>query len=297
MNTPIFRGVAAAVVTPTDEKGVDYVSFARLLNFLIDSGIDAIVVCGTTGEASTLSEDERREAIAFTVRQVRAPAPGVAGAGCNATDRCASLTRYATDAGADALLVVTPYYNKCTQNGLIRHYEAVADSTDKPVIVYNVPTRTCVNIEPRTYQALAKIPNIRAVKEASSSVVQAARTKRLCGDALDIYAGNDDLTLPLLSIGGAGVISVAANVVPKAVRRITDCFFAGDADGAAKAQLALLDLAEALFCEVNPIPVKAALAALGFCRDHLRLPLTPMEPQNRAKLFAALREFYPDIPE
>ena len=160
-----------------------------------------------------------------------------------------------------------------------------------------MPTRTCVNIEPRTYQALAKIPNIRAVKEASSSVVQAARTKRLCGDALDIYAGNDDLTLPLLSIGGAGVISVAANVVPKAVRRITDCFFAGDADGAAKAQLALLDLAEALFCEVNPIPVKAALAALGFCRDHLRLPLTPMEPQNRAKLFAALREFYPDIPE
>ena len=285
MNTPIFRGVAAAVVTPTDEKGVDYVSFARLLNFLIDSGIDAIVVCGTTGEASTLSEDERREAIAFTVRQVRARVPVIAGTGCNATDRCASLTRYATDAGADALLVVTPYYNKCTQNGLIRHYEAVADSTDKPVIVYNVPTRTCVNIEPRTYQALAKIPNIRAVKEASSSVVQAARTKRLCGDALDIYAG------------GAGVISVAANVGPKAVRRITDCFFAGDADGAAKAQLALLDLAEALFCEVNPIPVKAALAALGFCRDHLRLPLTPMAPQHRANLFAALREFYPDIPE
>ena len=192
---------------------------------------------------------------------------------------------------------MTPYYNKCTQNGLLRHYEAVAGSTDKPIIVYNVPTRTCVNIEPRTYCELAKIPNIRAVKEASSSVVQAARTKRLCGDALDIYSGNDDLILPLLSIGGAGVISVAANVVPKAVKRITDLFFAGDTAGAAQAQLALLDLAEALFCEVNPIPVKAALSALGFCRDHLRLPLTPMEPQNRAKLFAALRVFYPDIPE
>lgn len=284
-------------MTPTDEKGVDYVSFARLLNFLIDSGIDAIVVCGTTGRSLDLIRGR-----AAGSNRLHCPAgartrAGDCRDGCNATDRCASLTRYATDAGADALLVVTPYYNKCTQNGLIRHYEAVADSTDKPVIVYNVPTRTCVNIEPRTYQALAKIPNIRAVKEASSSVVQAARTKRLCGDALDIYAGNDDLTLPLLSIGGAGVISVAANVVPKAVRRITDCFFAGDADGAAKAQLALLDLAEALFCEVNPIPVKAALAALGFCRDHLRLPLTPMEPQNRAKLFAALREFYPDIPE
>ncbi len=297
MNTPIFRGVAAAVVTPTDEKGVDYVSFARLLNFLIDSGVDAIVVCGTTGESSTLSEDEWREAIAFTVRQVRGRVPVIAGTGCNATDRCVSLSRYAADAGADALLVVTPYYNKCTQNGLLRHYEAVAGSTDKPIIVYNVPTRTCVNIEPRTYCELAKIPNIRAVKEASSSVVQAARTKRLCGDALDIYSGNDDLILPLLSIGGAGVISVAANVVPKAVKRITDLFFAGDTAGAAQAQLALLDLAEALFCEVNPIPVKAALSALGFCRDHLRLPLTPMEPQNRAKLFAALRVFYPDIPE
>ena len=205
MNTPIFRGVAAAVVTPTDEKGVDYVSFARLLNFLIDSGADAIVVCGTTGESSTLSEDERREAIAFTVRQVRGRVPVIAGTGCNATDRCVSLSRYAADAGADALLVVTPYYNKCTQNGLLRHYEAVAGSTDKPIIVYNVPTRTCVNIEPRTYCELAKIPNIRAVKEASSSVVQAARTKRLCGDALDIYSGNDDLILPLLSIGGAGV--------------------------------------------------------------------------------------------
>ena len=224
MNTPIFRGVAAAVVTPTDEKGVDYVSFARLLNFLIDSGADAIVVCGTTGESSTLSEDERREAIAFTVRQVRGRVPVIAGTGCNATDRCVSLSRYAADAGADALLVVTPYYNKCTQNGLLRHYEAVAGSTDKPIIVYNVPTRTCVNIEPRTYCELAKIPNIRAVKEASSSVVQAARTKRLCGDALDIYSGNDDLILPLLSIGGAGVILWRPTSSPKPSSGSPTCF-------------------------------------------------------------------------
>ena len=293
----LFTGAGTALITPFTENGVNFEALGNIIEFQIENSVDALIICGTTGEAATMPDKEHLSVIEFAVKKTAGRIPIIAGTGSNDTAHCVELSQEAQNLGADGLLIVTPYYNKCTQNGLLRHYEAVAGSTDKPIIVYNVPTRTCVNIEPRTYCELAKIPNIRAVKEASSSVVQAARTKRLCGDALDIYSGNDDLILPLLSIGGAGVISVAANVVPKAVKRITDLFFAGDTAGAAQAQLALLDLAEALFCEVTPIPVKAALSALGFCRDHLRLPLTPMEPQNRAKLFAALRVFYPDIPE
>lgn len=292
-NIPVFTGVATAVVTPTDENGVDYASFAGIIDYQINSGTDAIVVCGTTGEASTLTESERREVIEFAVRQVRKRVPLIAGTGCNCTERAAALSRFACGAGADALLVVTPYYNKATQKGVIKHYEAISESVDRPIIVYNVPTRTCVNIEPQTYLSLSKLKHVCGVKEASPSISQVVRTMALCGDALDIYAGNDDMILPVLALGGKGVVSVAANVVPKAVRRITRLFSEGDTAGAASAQLELAELAEALFCEVNPIPVKAAMAALSMCSDHLRLPLTNMEPENRERLLGALRRFRP----
>ena len=270
--TPIFRGVATALVTPLTENGVDYNQFGRLIDWQIDEGVNALVVCGTTGESSTLTDEEHREAIRFCVERTNGRIPVIAGTGSNDTAYAIELTRFACEAGADACLVVTPYYNKATQNGLVAMYNAVADASTKPIIVYNVPSRTGCGIQPATYAKLAQHPNIAAIKEANGNISSIVETQSLLQGALDIYSGNDDQIVPILAMGGQGVK-----------------FFAGDVAGAAKMQCEMLELINALFCEVNPIPVKAAMAAMGFCENYLRLPLTPMEDKNRERLLNAMR--------
>ena len=286
---PIFRGVATALITPLTEQGIDYEQFGRLVDWQIAEGINALVVCGTTGESSTLTDKEHRDAISFVVERVAGRIPVIAGTGSNDTAYAIELTRFACEAGADACLVVTPYYNKATQNGLVAMYNAIADASTKPLIVYNVPSRTGCNILPATYARLAEHPNIAAVKEANGNISAIVETVALAGDRLDLYSGNDDQIVPILSMGGQGVISVLSNVMPRQTVELCDRFFAGDVAGAAALQCQLLELTNALFCEVNPIPVKAAMAALGFCEDYLRLPLTPMEEANRCRLLAAMR--------
>lgn len=271
--TPLFKGVATAVITPFDDNKVDYWRFSRFLEFQLTEGTDAIVVCGTTGEAATLSIDEQKEVIAFVIKQVRKRVPVIAGIGGNDTAKAAEMSKFACTNGVDGLLAVTPYYNKCTQEGLIRHYEKIASFSSKPIILYNVPARTCVNIEPETYAALAEIDNVVAVKEAGGSLSAVAKTLSLCGDKLDIYSGNDDLTLPIMALGGLGVISVSSNIVPRKMKLLCTRFFEGDIEGAAKLQIELIPLMNMLFCEVNPTPIKAALAELGLCKNELRLPL------------------------
>ncbi len=290
MKNTIFRGVATALITPLDENGIRYDDFGRLIDWQIDEGINALVVCGTTGEASTLTDEEHRDAIAFCVERAAGRVPVIAGTGSNDTAYALELTKYACEAGADALLVVTPYYNKATQNGLIKTFTQIADVSTKPVILYNVPSRTGVNIEPSTYAALADHPNIAAIKEANGNLSKIVETFSLVGDKLDIYSGNDDQIVPIFAMGGAGVISVLSNVIPRGTVEICDKFFAGDISGAAKLQCKYHELISALFCEVNPIPVKAAMSMMGFCPDYLRLPLTEMEDKNRARLAAAMRE-------
>ncbi len=286
---PIFRGVATALITPLTEQGIDYEQFGRLVDWQIAEGINALVVCGTTGESSTLTDKEHRDAISFVVERAAGRVPVIAGTGSNDTAYAIELTRFACEAGADACLVVTPYYNKATQNGLVAMYNAIADASTKPLIVYNVPSRTGCNILPATYARLAEHPNIAAVKEANGNISAIVETVALAGDRLDLYSGNDDQIVPLLSMGGQGVISVLSNVMPRQTVEICDRFFAGDVAGAAALQCQLLELTNALFCEVNPIPVKAAMAALGFCEDYLRLPLTPMEEANRRRLLSAMQ--------
>jgi len=286
---PIFRGVATALVTPLTETGIDYHQFGRLLDWQIDEGINALVIAGTTGEASTLTDDEHREAIRFAVERVNGRVPVIAGTGSNDTAYAIDLTKFACEAGADACLVVTPYYNKATQNGLVAMYNAVADASTKPIILYNVPSRTGCGIQPATYAKLAEHPNITAIKEASGNISAVVETMALVGDKLDLYSGNDDQIVPLMSMGGQGVISVLSNVLPRQTVELCDKFFAGDVAGAARMQCDMLDLINALFCEVNPIPAKAAMAAMGFCENYLRLPLTPMEDANYQRLLAAMR--------
>ena len=286
---PIFRGVATALITPLTEQGIDYEQFGQLVDWQIAEGINALVVCGTTGESSTLTDKEHRDAISFVVERAAGRVPVIAGTGSNDTAYAIELTRFACEAGADACLVVTPYYNKATQNGLVAMYNAIADASTKPLIVYNVPSRTGCNILPATYARLAEHPNIAAVKEANGNISAIVETVALAGDRLDLYSGNDDQIVPLLSMGGQGVISVLSNVMPRQTVEICDRFFAGDVAGAAALQCQLLELTNALFCEVNPIPVKAAMAALGFCEDYLRLPLTPMEEANRRRLLSAMQ--------
>ena len=289
-NNPIFRGAATALVTPLTPDGIDFDQFGRLINWQIAEGIDALVICGTTGEAPTLKDDEHLEALRFAVETCAGRVPLIAGTGSNDTDHAIEFTKYACKLGADAMLVVTPYYNKATQKGLIRMYEAIADASTKPLILYNVPSRTGVNIEPKTYQALADHPMISAIKEANGNMSKIVETFHLVGDKLDIYSGNDDQTVPILSMGGAGVISVLSNLMPAATSRMCHNWFEGNHADSVKAQLELLPLINALFSEVNPIPAKAAMAAMGYCEDYLRLPLTPMEDDHKAVLLDLMKQ-------
>ena len=280
MSNPIFQGVATAIVTPLTENGVDFDRFGKLIDWQIAEGVDAIVAAGTTGEASTLDDDEHRAVIKYAVERVNGRVPVIAGTGSNDNSYALDLTRYACEVGADAMLVVTPYYNKATQNGLIKMFNCIADASTKPIILYNVPSRTGCNITPKTCAALAEHPNIQAIKEASGNISQVAEIASLTRGNLDIYSGNDDQILPILSLGGKGVISVLSNVMPRQTAEMCRRFFDGDIAGSTKMQLDLLPLINALFSEVNPIPVKAAVAAMGFCENYLRMPLTLMEPQN-----------------
>ena len=288
-NETIFRGAATALVTPLDENGVNYDQLGRLIDWQVEEGINALVICGTSGEASTLTDEEHRAAIAYAVERVNGRVPVIAGTGSNDTAYAIDLTRFACQAGADACLVVTPYYNKATQNGLVAMYNAIADASTKPIIVYNVPSRTGCGIQPATYAKLAEHPNIAAIKEANGNISAVVETMALVGDRLDVYSGNDDQIVPILSMGGQGVISVLSNVLPRQTVELCGRFFAGDVAGAARMQCELLDLIQALFCEVNPIPAKAAMAAMGFCENYLRLPLTPMEDAHFQTLLAAMR--------
>lgn len=290
MKNTVFTGVATAIVTPLNEKGIDFEKFGKLIDWQIEEGINAIVVCGTTGESSTLTDEEHRAAIKFAVDHIAGRVPVIAGTGSNDAAYAIDLTKFACEAGADAMLVVTPYYNKATQNGLIQLFTAIADASTKPIILYNVPSRTGVNIAPATCKALAEHPNICAIKEASGNISQIAEIASLVGDKLDIYSGNDDQIVPIMSLGGKGVISVLSNVMPKKSVEICDSFFAGDVKKSCEIQLELIPLINALFSEVNPIPVKAAMAAMGWCENYVRLPLTCMEKQNEAKLLELMKE-------
>ena len=290
MSKEIFKGVATALVTPMTEAGVDYERFGKLIDWQIEQGINALVIAGTSGEGSTLNDEEHKQVLKYAYERIGGRVPAIAGTGSNDTAYAVSLTKYACEIGYEGLLVVTPYYNKATQKGLIAMYKTIAEASTKPIIVYNVPSRTGVNIEPATYAELAKIPNIAAVKEANGNISKIVELFALVGDKLDIYSGNDDQIVPILSMGGKGVISVLSNVAPKETMMICDKFFAGDVAGSAKLQKDYLDLINALFCEVNPIPVKAAVAAMGMCENYLRLPLTQMEEKNREKLISIMKE-------
>lgn len=289
MKNTVFTGAATAIVTPMTEAGVDYESFERLIEWQIEEGIDAIVVAGTTGESSTLSDAEHREVIRFAVEKIAGRVPVIAGTGSNDTGYAIDLTKYACSIGADAVLVVTPYYNKATQGGLIKSFTAIADASTKPIILYSVQSRTGCNIAPETCAELAKHPNIVAIKEASGNISQIAKIASLVGDDMDIYSGNDDQILPILSLGGKGVISVLSNIVPKETSKICSSFFEGNIEESRELQLKYIDLIDALFSEVNPIPAKAAVSAMGFGENYLRLPLTPMEDAHKKVLFDIMK--------
>ena len=290
MSKEIFKGVATALVTPMTEAGVDYERFGKLIDWQIEQGINALVIAGTSGEGSTLDDAEHRQVLKYAYERIAGRVPAIAGTGSNDTAYAISLTRYACELGYEGLLVVTPYYNKTTQRGLVAMYKAIAEAATKPIIVYNVPSRTGINIEPATYVELAKIPNIKAVKEANGNISKIVELFALVGDKLDIYSGNDDQIVPILAMGGKGVISVLSNVAPKETMQMCEKLFAGDVAGSAKLQTEYLDLINALFCEVNPIPAKAAVAAMGMCENYVRLPLTPMEEKNREKLVSIMKE-------
>ena len=289
MKKTIFKGMATAMVTPMTQEGVDYEALGRFIDFQLASGINALVAVGTTGESATLTPEERKEVISFTIDRVAGRVPVIAGTGTNNTLHAIDYSVSAAQAGADALLVVTPYYNKATQNGLIAHFTAIADKVDKPIILYNVPSRTGCNLLPATVEKLAEHPNVAAIKEASGNMSQVVELFARCGDKIDVYSGEDGLTVPMLAMGGMGTISVLSNVIPKGAVEMTDAFFAGDLRKAAALQCRYLDLINLLFCEVNPIPAKAAISAMGYGKEFIRLPLTPMEEGNRAKLLAEMR--------
>ena len=289
MKTPVFEGMATAIITPLTDNGIDYEAFGRLIDWQISEEIGGIVVCGTTGEGSTLTDEEHKQAIEFAVKRAAGRTPIIAGTGSNDTAYALELTEFACKVGVDGVLVVTPYYNKATQNGLIKLFTAIADVSTVPVILYNVPSRTGVNIEPKTVAALAEHPNINAIKEASGNISQIAEIAALCGDKINIYSGNDDQVIPIMALGGKGCISVLSNLIPKESNEMCKKFAEGDIKTAAQMQLKYLPLINALFSEVNPIPVKAAMAKMGFCEDYLRLPLTPMEDAHKEKLFDEMK--------
>lgn len=289
----IFTGAGVAIVTPMHEDGtINYDKLGELLDYQINNSTDAVVICGTTGEASTLTHEEHLEAIRFTADYVKKRIPVIAGTGSNCTETAIYLSKEAEKAGVDALLVVTPYYNKATQKGLIAHYEAVAKSVDLPIIMYNVPGRTGCNIQPETAVTLAKnVDNIVAIKAATGNMAQETKLMQLAEGCIDMYSGEDGLIVPLMSIGAKGVISVLSNIAPKQTHDICAKFLAGDVAGSCKMQLDAIELVEALFCEVNPIPVKHALNLMGMEAGPLRMPLSPMEPANLERLKNAMTAY------
>lgn len=290
MKTTIFKGMASAMVTPMTSTGVDYDALARFIDFQLEGGINALVAVGTTGESATLLPHEQKAVIDFTVKRVNGRIPVIAGTGTNNTIHVLEYTRNACEVGADAILVVTPYYNKATQSGLIQHFTAAADVSEVPMILYNVPGRTGCNLLPATVEKLAKHEKIVAIKEASGNMAQVVELFQRCGNEIDIYSGEDALTVPMMAMGGAGCISVLSNVVPAMSVEMTDKALAGDFAGAAALQCKMLPLINALFSQVNPIPAKAAVAAMGYGEDYVRLPLTPMEEPYRSVLFEEMRK-------
>ena len=290
MKKTIFTGMATALVTPMTPEGIDYEAFGRFIDFQINSGINALVAMGTTGENATIEPEDQTAIIRYTVERAAGRVPVIAGTGTNNTAHVIENTKRACEAGADAVLVVTPYYNKATQSGLIAHFTAVADVSTVPVILYNVPGRTGCNLQPKTLAALAEHPNIVALKEASGNMAQFMEMMRLVGDKIAIYSGEDALTAPMMSMGCKGAISVLSNVVPGLAVAMTDAAKAGNYEEAARLQLSMLPLIDALFSQVNPIPAKAAVSALGFGQDYLRLPLTPMEEPFRTNLYEQMRK-------
>ena len=286
----VFTGAATALITPTTPEGIDYKAFEKLINWQIAQGIDALVICGTTGEGATLTDQEHRAAIKFAVDTVAGRVPVIAGTGSNDTAYAVELTRFACSAGCDALLCVTPYYNKTTQRGLVAMFTAIADAATKPVILYNVPSRTGVNIEPATCKELAKHPMIAAIKEASGNISQIMDIVAAVGDDMDVYSGNDDQIVPIMACGGKGVISVLSNVAPRETHDLCQAMLDGDCKKAMELQVKYLPTIHSLFSEVNPIPVKAAMADLGFCENYVRLPLVPMEEAKHQVLVKNMRD-------
>ena len=281
---PVFTGVCTALITPFRDGKIDFEALSGLIEFQIDGGVDALLINGTTGESATLTDAEKREIISFAVSEVGGRVPIIAGTGSNDTKKAVELSKFAYDVGADACLAVTPYYNKASEVGLIKHYEAIAYATEIPIILYNVPSRTGVNIPLSVYERLSEHKNIVAVKEANPSVSDFARLSARCGKNLDLYSGNDDLILPCLSLGGNGVISVISNALPRQTGEICRLWFGGKIKEATELHLKLLPLTNALFCEVNPIPIKALLSHLGFCKEEYRLPLCPMDSERKKAL-------------
>ncbi len=287
--TPVFTGSCVALATPFDQSGnINYDAFGRLIDMQIEGGVDAVCVCGTTGESATMTIREHIAAVEFCVKRVDHRVKVIAGAGSNDTSAAVYLSLHAQDSGADALLHVTPYYNKCSQNGLIKHYEYIADRTELPIILYNVPSRTGVSFTAETYHTLSQNPKINGVKEASGNFSLLAHTRHLCGDDFYIWSGNDDQVVPMMSLGAKGVISVASNIIPQVMAKMTHLCLENDFQAASKLQIEYMDLIDALFCEVNPIPVKTALNLMGMEAGPLRLPLCDMAPKNLEVLRAAL---------
>lgn len=285
----IFKGVGTALITPTNEKGIDFEKLEKLIDFQIEKGINALIIAGTTGEGATLNDKEHKDLLTFSKEKIKGRVPMVAGVGSNDTNYACELTKFACEIGVDGLLAVTPYYNKATQYGLIQSYTAIAKSSNKPIILYNVPSRTGVNIEPETYLELSKVDNIVGIKEANGNLSKIMDAFNLVGDKLYIYSGNDDEITPFLTMGGMGVISVLSNMLPKETVEICDSFFAGDVKKSASLQLKYLPLIRALFSEVNPIPIKSAMAKLGYCENYLRLPLTPMNKAKEEAMFKIMK--------
>ena len=291
MKQSIFTGSAAAIITPFTENGVDFDALGKLLDFQLENGTDAVVVCGTTGEASTMTYEERAETVGFCVRHVGGRVPVIAGSGSNSTENAVTLSREAERRGADGLLVVTPYYNKASQAGLIRHYQTIAAAVSLPIILYNVPSRTGVSIAPETYAALAETPNIVGVKEASGNLGNVQRTRALCPEDFSVWSGNDDETVPICALGGKGVISVVANILPAEMHRLTQLCKNNDFAAAGELQVHLKEFCDAMFCEVNPIPVKTALGLLGWRVGELRSPMCPPTPENLERIKTVLAKY------
>ena len=290
MKKTIFEGCGTAIVTPFTQDGVNFEEFKRLIEFQIENEVDAIIVCGTTGEASTMTTDEKKETIKFAIETIAKRTKVIVGTGSNNTKVAIEMSKFAEEAGADGILVVTPYYNKTTQAGLIAHYTEIAKSVKLPIIMYSVPGRTGVNISPEICKELSKIENIVAIKEASGNISQVAKISSLCGEDLAIYSGNDDQIIPILSLGGKGVISVLSNIMPKYTHDMIQKYFEGKTNEATKMQLDVIDLIDALFIEVNPIPAKYALNLMGFDFGTPRLPLVEMSTKNKQLMEAVMKK-------